>query len=62
MVHMVLFIPFIFPDIDPPPKPVTQENDEAVNPAPNPDPIEAVEGEQEQGNIDFCMILASQAT
>ena len=60
-------IPFIFPDTDPLPVPVqvdplTQEKDEAVNPAPNPNPTEAVEGEPEQGNIDFCMIPYSQAT
>ena len=60
-------IPFIFPDTYPPPIPVevdplTKENDEVLNPALNPDPTEAVEGEQEQGNIYCCMIPYSQAT
>ena len=57
-------IPLIFPDTDPLPIPVevhplAQANDEVVIPAPNPDTSEAVEGEQEQGNIDCSMILSS---
>ena len=53
-------IPFIFPDTDPLPVPVqvdplTQVNDEVGNPPPGQDPIEAVQGEQDQGNPKKCL-------